>query len=300
MNCLSRFAPPALRVTLALTMVSASAVSTAGPAAGAPANGGVPGCSKKWSAPKLLGRLPGSMGEVSGFVSSPVHRGVAWMIRDSGHAPALYSFRLDDGSARVKGFPIRGAGSRDWEDIAYTAGPDGKGRLWILDNIHRKAKEKFIYEVVEPDLDDTSAKLVRRYRWSFPDGRSNAEVLFALDGKLHVVNKSGVPALYRFDSPLSPSRLNKPDYKGKLPVGSAVTLASTSADQRLLVTSSTRSDRVWVQESSTGLSGFLTKRPVFSMKMVPAQREGGDFYPYGSCDIILLSEHEGIYRLSNS
>jgi NADH dehydrogenase FAD-containing subunit len=71
-------------------------------------------------------------------------------------------------------------------------------------------------------------------------------------------------------------------------------------DQGMMVTSSTRSDRVWVQESSTGLSGFLTKRPVFSMKMVPAQREGGDFYPYGSCDIILLSEHEGIYRLSNS
>jgi hypothetical protein len=299
MNRFAPFAPLALRVALAVTMVSASAVTNAAPAAGAPPAGSSPRCAKKWSGPKLLGRLPGSMGEVSGFVSSPVHPGVAWMIRDSGHAPALYSFRLEDGSARVKQFSIGGAGSRDWEDIAYTKGPDGKGRLWILDNIHRNAREKNIYEVIEPDPDAGSAKLVRKYRWAFPDGRSNAEALFTLDGKLHVVNKSGVPALYRFEAPLSASGVNKPVYKGKLPVGSAVTLASTSADQRLLVTSATRSDRVWVQESSTGLSGFLSNKPFFSQKMTPAQREGGDFYPHGSCDIILLSEAEGIYRLSN-
>jgi hypothetical protein len=199
----------------------------------------------------------------------------------------------------VKAFPVRGAGNRDWEDVAYTKGADGRGRLWILDNIHRRAKEKAIYEVVEPDPGDGSAKLVRKYHWSFPDGRRNAEVLFALDGKLHVVNKSGVPALYRFESPLSASGVNKPVYKGRLPVGSALTLASTSADERLLVTSATRSDRVWVQQSSTGLSGFLNNRPFFSQKMSSAQREGGDFYPYGSCDIVLLSEAEGIYRLTN-
>jgi hypothetical protein len=299
MNRIPSLGPLALRVGLALAMVSAAAVTSAAPAAGAPPAGSGSRCGRNWSTPAMVGRLPGQMGEVSGFVSSPVHPGLAWMIRDSGHAPALYSFRLEGGSAHVKAFPIRGAGSRDWEDVAYTKGEDGRGHLWILDNIHRRAREKAIYEVAEPDPGDGGAKLIRKYRWSFPDGRRNAEVLFALDGKLHVVNKSGVPALYRFESPLSASGVNKPVYKGRLPVGSALTLASTSADQRLLVTSATRSDRVWVQESSTGLSGFLKNRPFFSQKMSPAQREGGDFYPYGSCDIILLSEAEGIYRLTN-
>jgi hypothetical protein len=282
----------ALGLTVAL-------VATAAVTAAAPATGDTGGCSRQWSPAKLIGRLPGQMGEVSGFVSSPAHPGVAWMIRDSGHAPALYSFRLEDGSARVKSFPIKGAGSRDWEDVAYLKGGDGRGHLWILDNIHRHAKVKNLYEVAEPDPSDGSAKLLHKYQWSFPDGRTNAEVLFALDGKLHVVNKSGIPALYRFESPLSTKGVNKPLYKGKLPTGVALTLASTSADETLLVTSATRSDRVWVQESSNGLQGFLSNRPIYTQKMAPAQREGGDFFPYGSCDFILVSEQEGIYRFTN-
>jgi hypothetical protein len=279
---------------LAVALVATTAFTSAAPAAGDPAR-----CGRQWSSANLIGRLPGQMGEVSGFVSSPVHPGVAWMIRDSGHAPALYSFRLEGGSARVKAFPVRGAGSRDWEDVAYLKGSDGSGHLWILDNIHRNAKVKNIYEVAEPDPSDGSAKLLRSYRWSFPDGRTNAEVLFALDGKLHVVNKSGVAALYRFDSPLTTSGINKPVYKGRLPTGVALTLASTSADERMLVTSATRSDKVWVQESDNGLQGFLSNQPFYAQKMKPAQREGGDFFPYGSCDFILLSEQEGIYRFTN-
>lgn len=248
----------------------------------------------------MVGRLPRGHGEVSGFVSSPAHPGVAWMVRDSGHPASLYSFELSGGSVRVKEFPVRGAANRDWEDVAYTRDPDGRGRLWVNENNSRVSNTKTIYEVREPNpRANGPATLLGTYRWDYPDGNHDTEALVALDGKLVVVAKTNPNRVYRFESPLSASGMNKPAFKGSLPAGARITLASLSADQRLLVTSSTFEDKVWVWQSASGLKGFLAGRPVFSRRMPPAQREAGDFFPYNSCNIYLISESSGIWRLTN-
>lgn len=45
-----------------------------------------------------------------------------------------YSFELDGDQPRRKEFPISAVSNEDWEDVAYTFGSDGRGRLWILES----------------------------------------------------------------------------------------------------------------------------------------------------------------------
>jgi hypothetical protein len=251
-------------------------------------------CSGRWGPATETGKLPGGRREVSGFVSSPRHAGVAWMVRDSGNPASLYSFEIADGAVRSKEFPVEGASNGDWEDLAYTTGADGRGRLWVLDNINRNTAPKTLYEVLEPDpARDRSAQILNRYRWEYPDGGGNhdTEVLFAFDGKLTVVSKTTPSRAYRFEAPLDPAAVNRPVLNLTVPEGSKLTLGSTSADERYLLASSTKEDTVWVYE------GFFLPPPVFVQPMSPSQREAGDFFPHGGCDIVLVSEQEGVWLL---
>jgi hypothetical protein len=251
-------------------------------------------CTGRWGPATEVGRLPGGNKEVSGFVSSPRHQGVAWMVRDSGNPASLYSFEVADGEVRSKEFPVEGASNGDWEDLAYTTGPDGRGRLWVLDNIDRNTAPKMLYEVLEPDPGrDRSAPIANRYRWEYPDsgGNHDTEVLFAFDGKLVVVSKTTPSRAYVFETPLDPTAVNRPVLNLTVPEGSKLTLGSTSADERYLLASSTREDTVWIYE------GFFLPPPVFVQPMSPAQREAGDFYPHGGCDVVLVSEQQGIWLL---
>lgn len=219
----------------------------------------------------------------------------------------MYSFKVVDGAPQWREFPIAGASNHDWEDVAYTVGPDGRGRLWVLDNItntNGSESPKTIYEVLEPDpLTDRSAQLVGTYRWEYPGsgGNYNTETLFALDGDLVVVSKTSPNRVYRFTSPLSSSGVNLPVYQGALAVGSYLTMGSPSGDQRLFVTVST-TDVVHIIENRNtppDLAGFLGSAPILSRSMVKSQREAGDFFPFEGCDIILVSEDQSVWRLSN-
>ena len=88
---------------------------------------------------------------MSGLAASHRYPGVGWMIRDSGNPPSLYTLRLAGGAQpRVREIPVLGAENRDWEDLAYGFGPDGKGRLWIIEST-QSHRDPYIYEVVEPD-----------------------------------------------------------------------------------------------------------------------------------------------------
>lgn len=44
---------------------------------------------------------------------------------------------------------------------------------------------------------------------------------------------------------------------------------------------------------------FLGEAPLFERRMEPSQREAGDFYPKGGCDIILVSENQTVWLLPN-
>ena len=131
-----------------------------------PAPGGEP-CGRTWGPAVEIGRIPGQRKEVSGFVASARNPGVAWMVRDSGNPTVLYSFELAAGKHRIRSraFPVRGVSNGDWEDLAYATGADGRGRLWIVDNINRHTAPKMLWEILEPDPDhDREATVVGRYR----------------------------------------------------------------------------------------------------------------------------------------
>ena len=264
------------------------------PLAGLPA--GRP-CGLGWDEAERVGKVPGRRREVSGFVASDRRRNVAWMVRDSGNPASLYSFEVDgDGQVTSSEFPVTGATNGDWEDVAYTAG-NGTGHLWILDNINRHTSPKTIWEVAEPAPGhDGPAQLLGWYRWEYPDGNHDTETLFALDGRLVVLSKTAPSRAYVFDGPLLAGGLNRPRLLGEM-AGPLLVLGSTSADERLLLTSSTRTDTVYVTEIASGWTGATT--PVFEHEMSAAQREAGDFFPAGGCDIILVDERENIWRLRN-
>jgi hypothetical protein len=276
-------------------------------AARLPEPGGRP-CGRTWSRATEIGRIPGQRKEVSGFVASPRYPGVAWMVRDSGNPAKLYSFELAKGDHRIRSraFPVRDASNGDWEDVAYSTGPDGQGRLWIIDNINRHTAPKTLWEVLEPDPDhDTDATVVGRYRWAYPDapdGNFDTETGFFLGGRLAVISKTEPSRVYRFDRPLDPAAVNRPTLVATVPAGAKMTLGSTSADERLLVTSSTHDQTAWVYASDADppdVAGFFDNAPLFSRKLTRSQREAGDFFPYDSCDIVLLSERQNVWLLRN-
>jgi hypothetical protein len=244
----------------------------------------------------MVGALPGERKEVSGFVASSERRNVAWMVRDSGNPAVLYSFEVDDGgNITSREFPVTGATNGDWEDVAYTSA-GGDGHLWILDNINRNTSPKTIWEVAEPALAaGAPAELLASYRWDYPDGNRDTETLFTLGGHFVVVSKTTPSRAYVFDDPLDPSRLNVPRPLGEVP-GPKLVFGSTTGDERLLLTSSTRTDSVYVAEPA---KGWTNTAPVFELKMPAAQREAGDFFPYDGCDIVLLDEREHIWLLRN-
>jgi hypothetical protein len=274
-----------------------------------PAPGGE-ACGERWGPAVEIGRIPGQRKEVSGFVASSRHPGVAWMVRDSGNPAVLYSFELPPGEHRIRStaFPVRGSGvsNGDWEDVASTIGPDGRGRLWVLDNVNRHTAPKILWEVLEPDpAHDREATLVGRYRWAYPDvpdGNRDTESAFFLGGTLHVVSKTEPSRVYRFDRPLDASAVNHPTPVATVPAGVKMVLGSTSANERLLVLSATHGQMTWVYSNRNDppdIAGYFDQGPIFSSRMPRSQREAGDFFPYDGCDIVLLSERQNVWLLQN-
>ncbi|MGH8999038.1 MAG: hypothetical protein ACRDY7_06555 [Acidimicrobiia bacterium] len=261
------------------------------------------GCVPQWGRAELIGSLPGPLTEVSGFVSSQRYPGVAWMIRDSDNPESLYSFELDGGKPRWREFEVDDADNYDWEDLTYTLGPDGRGRLWILENGVETGPKK-LYEVLEPDPggDEDEAEVVNTYRFDYPGASLNTEALFAVGGRIVVVSKTSPNGVYQLPSSLSDDGMNMVSRVGRLDVGSFLTMAATSADERFLVTVGTDDVASVVQtaDPAAGASGFVDPEPVFERSMPETQREAGDFFPFASCDIVLVSEDSTVWRLSGS
>ena len=296
-----------LLVPLMAFDVNVPEISSGSVASRVPAAGGKP-CGRSWGPAVEIGRIPGQRKEVSGFVASARYPGVAWMVRDSGNPAALYSFELDAGEQQIRSrvFAVPGASNGDWEDLAYTTEPDGRGRLWIMDNINRNTAPKTLWEVLEPDpASDRAATVVGRYQWAYPDvpdGNQDTETAFFLGGKLTVISKTEPSRVYRFDQPLDPSAVNRPRPVATVPAGVKMVLGSTSADERLLLTSATKGQTAWVYANDhdpPDVAGFFDHPPLFSRKLSRSQREAGDFFPYDGCDIVLLSERQNVWLLAN-
>ncbi|MGH9037542.1 MAG: hypothetical protein ACRD0O_17435, partial [Acidimicrobiia bacterium] len=257
-------------------------------------------CGREWGPAVKLGNLPGNLPEVSGFVSSARYPGVAWMIRDSNNPESLYSFELDGDQPRWNEFPVLGVGDNvDWEDIAYTVGSDGRGRVWILENGIETGPKK-LYEIIEPDPGVArSVPVEHTYRFEYPGSNLNTEAMFSLGGRLVVVAKTLPNRVYQLPSPLSPSGTNRLSAAGSLDVHSWVTAVQVSGDEGLVMGLTTQDEVTIIESQGPGDVRAFSDESVFIRSMPETQREGGDFFPYDSCDIVLVSEDATVWRLPN-
>jgi hypothetical protein len=257
-------------------------------------------CSSRWGTVEDVGDLSAGLTEVSGLVASEAHPGWGWMIRDSGNTASLYSLRLDGGEVAVHEFPIPGTRNRDWEEVAYTTGPGGRGVLWILDNMGNEwTANRRIYQVEEPDpAQPGPATLLGIYEFAYPDVQRNTEILFAFDGDLVLIAKSS-PRMYRFTGPLSAETVNVPVYVGMLADAAAPTLGGISPDRRFLIVASYA--HVWIFENRGALSDLasLIAHPPERRSVVRDDREGGAFFPTGSCDFVMTAESGNVWKLAN-
>jgi hypothetical protein len=240
--------------------------------------------------------LPSGTGEASGLVASSRYPGWGWMIRDSGHPPTLYAVRFPGGAGphAVRAIRVVGAVNVDWEDIAAQ-----DGKLYVTESDQGR-RARYIYEIPEPDpLGPPSVHLGARYRYAYPNGRRfNTETTFFFGGHLVFVPKTTPAELYRFDQSLSTGRVNRPRFVGRLPGSDTVSLARVSPDGTTLVLANhemlfsyrTPAPAMWVRD--------FTSRPVHRKRIDRGDNvEGGDFFPLGSCKLVLVAESKDVYRL---
>ena len=300
--------------TAPTTPTATTATTTPTPAPIGPP--GSPACRPTWARAEPMVQLRDGLGEMSAFVASPNHPGWGWGIRDSGQPASLYALKpSSDGTAVAREFPALGLVNSDWEDMAWTPGPaPGTGHLWVLENVGNGwSGPRWIYQFDElaPDSPPgpppvtpvapapTPASQVGAYQWAYPDTQVNTETMFVFNGDLVVVTKTEPSRVYRFDRPLVQSEVNIPVYVGTLPLGQRLSVAALSADQRTLAVSSHGKLDVYENRGDPYDLAALISNPVVSQAMPADNREGGSFFPYGSCDLLLVAESKTVWKLDH-
>jgi len=245
---------------------------------------------------RWVAKLPHGLGEVSGLAASARRPGVAWMIRDSGNPASLYALRLRNGKPWVREIKVQGARNQDWEDLAYTVGADGRARLLIVEST-QSGRAPFIYEVIEPDPDGKGQVwLHRRYRYRYPGPPQNTEASFMYDGTLVLVTKTAPSRLYRFP-PLRAGVVNRGRLVGQLQGGNRLSIARPSSDRGLLVASD--HETVTTYRGGGQVQHFTATAPADRRTVAAGDNiEAGDFFPHGTCQVLLVSESRNVYRLT--
>ncbi|HLF40564.1 MAG TPA: hypothetical protein VI854_03710, partial [Acidimicrobiia bacterium] len=246
------------------------------------------------------------IGETSGMVASPRYPGVYWTIRDSGHTPAVNAVRIDaNGIATTKEIMVDGAFNGDWEEINYTTGRDGRGRLWVVES-GQPGMYRQIYEIFEPDPDtDTTATIANVYDYAWPGDRSyNTEASFMHKGRLIILSKTTPHArMYRFET-LTPGTLNVPVYIGELGNSKDVSVVRQSPDGKYLVTASHQVVHLYKSTDGSGsLNSFNGRLPDCELMSFPDQVaperggnvEGGEFS--SNRTMVFMDELKVVYRL---
>ena len=256
-------------------------------------------CGPPSTRTQRLKPLARGMGEASGLVASWQKRGVGWMIRDSGKPASIYSLRIVNGRPRVREVRVLGADNTDWEDITYSVGKDGRGRLWIIESM-QTGRDPYIYEIVEPDPD--KAKTVRlhmRHRFKYPGhGYENTEASFWYDQHLVLATKSSPTRLYRFDA-LTGQGTHWPKYIGVLHGAPRISVLRPAPDHSALVASDHETVSVFTGKGpGSRLEDFVGKGPAYRKTTFRGDNvEAGDYFPTGSCDVVMLSERRQVYTV---
>ena len=276
-----------------------SSLLTIPPAGAADRRYGRVNCGPPSTRTQRLAPLARGLGEASGLVASWQRRGVGWMIRDSGRPASLYSLRLVNGSPVVREVKVLGADNTDWEDITYSLGPDGRGRLWIIES-GQSGRHPYIYEVIEPDPDKAKVVTVaRRRRFQYPGtGFQNTEASFWYRGQLVLATKSAPTRLYRFKT-LDGKGTLRPEYVGVLQGAPRISVLRPAPDHSALVASDHETVSVFTGKGrGSQLADYVGKSPAYRRTAFQGHNvEAGDYFPTGSCDVLMLSESRQVWRV---
>ena len=206
-------------------------------------------------APVAWGELPADVSETSGVAASRAHAGIFWTHNDSGGDSAV--FALDSTGVVVGRVRIRGAGNRDWEDIAVApCGPGAGDECLFIGDIgdNRERRESIvIYRVPEPDpRADTLSRPAHRLEATYPAGPRDAEGVYVTASGIHVVTKgrSQSVELYRLSPPYTSGSTRVLERLQEIaPPPTSVTAQVTAA-------AATRDGRTVVVRSYSGLRFF--------------------------------------------
>jgi len=182
----------------------AAALAMAGAAAGcADHDGATAQTTAQCEPPRRVATLPAQINEASGAVFSPGNPDVLWVHNDSDR----HLYALDRQGRLLARVALPGERPRDWEDIAAGPCADGGACLYLADigdNQHERELVT-VLRVPEPGLEDQTVTAVEHFRFRYPDGPRDAEALFLLGGRVHIVSKgrNGPIAVYR-----APAQLN--------------------------------------------------------------------------------------------
>jgi hypothetical protein len=146
--------------------------------------------------------------ESSGLARSTYDRKLVWTHNDSGGGPQIFAVRKNGSTRGV--LTLRGASSRDWEDMA--AGP--RHTLWIADigDNGRRRDTISVYRVKEPRKVRSGSVPAKRFDLRYPDGAHDAEGLLVRPktGRILIVSKSrSGGAIYRAPKKLSSRSVNR-------------------------------------------------------------------------------------------
>ncbi|MCX5644979.1 MAG: hypothetical protein NTZ17_09885 [Phycisphaerae bacterium] len=196
-----------------------------------------------------------SLSELSGIAASRRNPGVLWVHNDSGEAPRIYA--INEKAELLGACNIRGAGERDWEDIAVGPGPDpNQSYLYIGDIGDNTAKypEVIVYRVPEPRVDAATpfgpmtTGPADAIRLTYPDGPRDAETLIVdpLTRDIYVISKRElVPKVYRAAYPQSLSQQTKLEQVAVIPFASFPTGGDVSPDGRRVIIRGMFSAALW-------------------------------------------------------
>jgi len=172
-------------------------------ATSATATGPLP-CPEYAPRPRLTGRVPAVLRELSGLTASRRHPGIFWAHND-GNAPTLYALRAD--GTIVATVPLRGVTVRDPEDIAVGPCAAGSEQSCIYlgdigDNGSRR-KSVQVLKVPEPERIEDAPLVPAILPFRYPDGPHDAEALVVDPGtaRVFVIAKSlfSLGNVYRID-----------------------------------------------------------------------------------------------------
>lgn len=156
--------------------------------------------------PTQIGTISASvLPEVSGIVDGRATPNTFWVHNDSGDSARFYA--INHQGSLLGTFPLAGAPSGDWEDIAISAKPGGGNYLYLGDIGDNDANRSSItvYRTDEPQSTASATIAAGNYsaaHLQYPGGPRNAESLLVdpLTNNAFIITKSNVPEIYSFSS----------------------------------------------------------------------------------------------------